>query len=119
MNNKGYTLIELITTITLLVIVGLVISNNIIGLFSNQDEKELEELTNKIQDAACMYVETNWDSTKRVNCKYNNNCSITIDDLVSAGYLEEKLTNPETDEVISGSVDVRWNDNVKTCVWNG
>jgi prepilin-type N-terminal cleavage/methylation domain-containing protein len=123
MENKGFTLIELIVTITILVIVGLVISSNITGLFSEQEDKEYEEFKDKITSAACMYVETAWDSTTRSECKRNNNCTVHINELIARGYIDEDLKDPSTDEFVSANasnydVEVTWSDNVKTCKLN-
>jgi prepilin-type N-terminal cleavage/methylation domain-containing protein len=118
MKNKGFTLIELIVTIGILVAIGLVISTNILGLFSQSEDNEYEEFVNRLNEAACMYVETSWDSTKRASCKTSNNCSVTINELISKGYIDDDEKNPSTGEIVSGSVQVKWVNNEKTCTWS-
>lgn len=119
MNKKGFTLIELIITIAIMALIGIVISTNMLGLFSKQEDKEYEEFVNKIEDAACVYVETEFTSTERTNCR-NHGCIITMDNLIYSGYISEDLKDPNTGDKIINDLDryqvkVNWVNNVKTC----
>ena len=117
-NKNGFTLIEIIVTIGIMAVIGLVISTNMIGLFSSEEDKEYEAFIKRIEEAACTYVETNWDSNKRSSCK-SSNCTVTINELIQSGLVEENLKDPNTKELVSNStkynVSVSWEDNVKTC----
>ncbi len=42
-NQKGFTLIELIATIALMVLMGLIIVNNLNSLFSSREEEDLAD----------------------------------------------------------------------------
>lgn len=117
-NKKGFTLVELIITIGLMALIGIVIATNMAGLFSKQNEEEYESFKKKLQDSACMYVEL-----------YNKNscrtygCTITIDQLIEKGYIEDNLKDPGTGKLITEDkekykVKVHWVDNVKTCELN-
>ena len=120
-NKKGFTLIELITTIGLMILVGLVIVTNMSGILSKQNDEEYENFKKKIQDSACIYVETRWSTTKRNTCKTGNNCTITLNELITAGLIEDNLKDPNTGNVIdkNKTVSVKWVNNEKTCIMNG
>lgn len=123
MKKEGFTLIELIVTIAIMGLIGVVISTNMLGLFSNEEDKEYEAFVQKIEDSACMYVETVFNDTQRSNCR-TNTCTITIDQLINKGYVADDLIDPTTGNVITSNkskykVKVSWVNNVKTCVMNG
>jgi hypothetical protein len=107
-----------------MIIIGLVISNNVVGLFSQQEDKEYDEFVKKIEDSACMYVETVWDSTTRSNCKASNKCTVTIDELITKGYIDDNLKDPSTAEYVTDNkdaykVNVTWDkNNIKECKIN-
>lgn len=120
---KGFTLVELIVTIGLMALIGVVIAMNMSGLFSKQNDEEYENFKKRIEDSACIYVETKWSSTKRQNCKTNNNCEITINELITEGYIEDNLKDPSTgDKIIENAekykVKISWINSVKTCKIN-
>lgn len=112
MNKKGYTLVEIISVIALLaVICGLFVLN-----FSRKNNNQLEENYNneikKMESAADTYVMTNKSSndSKYGIIKYTASnqdesfCYITIDDLVSDGFLNEIPINPKTNEEFEGVI---------------
>lgn len=124
-NNKGFTLIELIATIGIMILIGLVIVNNMSGILSKEHDEEYNNFKKKLEDSACIYVETKWDSDYRRSCKTSNHCSVSIGQLIEAGYIEDDLKNPNNKELVKDNgekykVKVYWtNDNVKTCEMNG
>lgn len=123
-NNKGFTLIELLATIGIMILIGLVIVNNMTGILSKQQDEEYNTFKKKLEEGACMYVDTKWESEYRKNCKINNNCSVSIGQLIEVGYIEEDLKNPNNNESVVNNqekykVKVTWKNNVKTCEMNG
>ena len=122
-NNKGFTMIELIATIGIMILVGLVIVNNMTGILSKQHDEEYERFKSELEDGACIYVETFLDRDARDNCK-RNGCAISVDQLIKSGEIDDNLKDPSTGELITNNkekykVNVRWVDNVKTCTMNG
>ena len=123
MKNKGFTMIELIVTIGIMALIGVMIGTNMLGLFSSEEDKEYESFINKIQESACMYVETVFDSVERSNCR-SNGCTITIHQLIQKGYIADDLKDPSTgDKVLDHAndfkVQVFWENDVKKCKING
>lgn len=119
-SNKGFTLVEIIVTIGIMALIGIVIANNMTGLLSEQNDEEYESFKKELENSACIYVETDWSLDTRNSCKRSNNCTITVDELIKSGLIDEETKDPSTGEAIlenseKYSVTIRWNDGVKTC----
>lgn len=117
MKKKGFTLVELIVTIGIMALIGVVISTNMLGLFDKQADKDYEEFVNRMEEAACMYLET--DSTKKNSCRNSSGCFITSAELIKKGYIDENQKDPNTQELIKNNSDydvkVCFKNNVKKC----
>ena len=116
MNNKGYTLIELIVTLTLMILVGLVITANMTGMFSKEEDKSIENFKQELEGATCALIES-IDYRKR--CR--SGCIISINELITSGYVDQDMKDPRTGVKVKDgnySVSVVWNNNVKSCVLN-
>lgn len=95
MNKKGYTLIEIIITIGIVLIVGTIsiVSFNV----NNKINRELESITNSILTAANLYIKTELDEngsnylTKIQNG--NKGVKIPLTNLVNNGYIKEETIN--------------------------
>lgn len=113
MKNKGFTLIELIVTIALMAALSVVVGLSITGMINNQDEKKLEHYKRRLENAACVYVETSG---------LTGNRNISIDDLIKKGLINKDLINPATgktaEEEKSNTVSVTWVNNQKECKVN-
>ena len=95
MKNKGFTLVELIITITLIAIISVSIGVSVTGLLSRQEDDQAEEFKKTISDAACVYAELNNITTTD---------TITVQELIDAG----------TDILVSGSGILESEDYSKT-----
>ena len=123
MKREGFTLVELIVTISIMALIGLMISTNMLGLLSDEEDKDYAAFVEKIEEAACVYVETVFSDTQRSNCR-TNSCTISIDQLISKGYIADDLKDPSNGEKVVDNKDkykvkVSWINNVKTCEING
>lgn len=120
MNKNGFTLIELIVTIGIMALIGLVIGTNMLGMFSKEEDKEYETFKKRIEEAACMYVDMKKDSGYRQQCMSGDCTPITIKELINAGYIEEDLKDPNTGKNVDGNkkVTVNYSDNEKKCRYN-
>jgi prepilin-type N-terminal cleavage/methylation domain-containing protein len=97
MNNKGFTLIELISTIALLAIIALISFVSINGVIKNNKISNCENLVKNIKVAAREYVSDN-----RYKFNDNNNKTIDVKTLIDEKYLKGPIINPFTNEEISG-----------------
>lgn len=114
-NNKGFTLIEVIATIGIMILVGLVIVNNMSGILSKNQDEEYKNFKKEIEESACMYVEV-----KKTDCITNRGCEVSIKELIENGYIADNLKDPSTNKKVIENenkykVNVSWIDNVKTC----
>lgn len=117
-NNKGFTLIELIVTIGVMVLLGIVIVANMSGILSEQKDTDYETFKKKLEDSACIYVETadSSNSLNKTNCRTSGGCEIPVKNLIEKGYIEDTLKDPSNGNYASNyKVKVSWINNVKTC----
>ena len=82
-NNKknGFTLIELIATISLLAIFSVVVLINLSYLKTNEDNKNAERFQKRVEEAACSYIDMIENTNMRKNCKISG-CTIYLSDLI-------------------------------------
>ena len=113
MKDKGFTLIELIVTITLIVIISVTVGVSITGMLDRQEEKDTEDYVNQIQDAACVYAEIN---------DIRSNDTVSIGELIAAGLLDSSLKIPSNDNPITpynnDRVSITWDNGEKTCTYD-
>lgn len=101
MNNKGFTLIELIATIALLAIISVISVVSISNVLSESDIKECEELLISIKSSAKEYVSDNrYDSLITDNVS-DSKITIKATDLVSKKYLTSEIIDPFTDSKLN------------------
>lgn len=107
MNNKGFTLIELIATIALLAIISVISMVSISNALEESKIKNCENLLSSIKSSAKEYVSDNRYKLKsctnndEFNCVYNNNkINITAKTLVDNKYLTGQIKDPFTDNEI-------------------
>ena len=113
MNNKGFTLIELIVVIAILGIVGTVVTISITESIKAQNQKECDAYVKEIEDAACVYA-----GLSSVSCSYP--CTINVSTLVSEGLVNSEVdacTGEEPSSTVEVSKDTTTGE--KTCTYNG
>lgn len=120
MNQKGFTLIELIATIALMVLMGILITNNLNSLFSNREEEDVADFKELLENAACTYIELSDPQikAKKAVCK-SSGCTVTTGVLITNSLLDEELKNPYTGEKITGLevIKISYPNKEKTCVY--
>ena len=95
LNNKGFTLIELIATIALLAVIAIISFVSINGVVNQSKVNDCEALVMNIKSAAKEYVSDN---------RYASiNKNITAQDLINGKYLSSPIINPFTKEDIDAS----------------
>ncbi len=115
MKNKGFTLIELIITIALMAMIGVVIASNMSGMFSKEEDKSIDNFKKQLQDAACVLSESN---SFKSRCQ--SGCTITMNDLITNGLIDENLKDPRNNKRVKETtytVKVQYNNKVKTCTF--
>lgn len=93
---NGFTLVEMIATLVLMIALGVLITSNVVGMLGNQSEKDYENFKDKIESSACTYAITHNINTGK----------IAISELVKAGLVDEDLKNPSTNEVVDQRIQI-------------
>ena len=93
---KGFTLVELLSIITILGIIVILVVPQIGGSINSKKEKELEKIIDIVESAGKAYHTSHPDEYK-----------IPLSTLVENGYLTNNLKNPITGEKLDGCVSAR------------
>lgn len=104
MNNKGFSLVELIAVISLLVVLALIVVPSVLVFINKSNENSYIELLNSIESAAKVYVAENRYSDTVLN---NNEFTISLQTLIDNGNLDGDLTDPITKSNISSDNTVK------------
>lgn len=100
MNNKGFTLIELVACVVVLSCIALVTTTSITSSMKKSKQDLYDTQLGLIRDAAVNYVSENMklvpklDSTKTSDTYY-----ISLSDLTESGLIDKKINNPITNEI--------------------
>ncbi len=108
MNKNGFTLIELMITIALLSLVGVVLSVNMVRLINDQKDDKKVEFKELIEEAACTYVilsDANW-----------NGFYVEGNVLVSEGMIDEEVNGYQA---ANYRVSVTMENGKRTCTLEG
>lgn len=119
MEKNGFTLVELIITIGLLALLGVLIATNMVSMQGKQLEKNYENYQKQVASAACVameakdeivneifYKEYNSGSfiepiTNKTTCINNGKCYAKTEKLITNGFLDGQLQNPATGEAVT------------------
>lgn len=97
MKNKGFTLVEMLGVMTLLVVIFAFIYPNVIQMLEKGKETDYAEYENSVFLATEAYVNSDTTlSSQLVN--EGDSVSVTYSDLLTNGFLSSKLVNPKTNK---------------------
>ena len=108
MNKKGFTLVELLATIAILVLMSVIIGVNITSILRSTEKNEDNFNKKQIEKAACVYV----DSDELCPNKDCDN-SVTIDVLIKSGLLDEETYG----DIRTKKINVTRTDGLKKCTY--
>lgn len=94
MKEKGFTLVETIGLLVILIIVGLIAIPQIVLSFKRQENRKYERFVQEVVNSAELYLEQNRDLFS------NFPTSVTVGILIEKGYLKYDIKNPKTNQVI-------------------
>lgn len=100
MRKNGFTLVEMMTVIIIMVTLGIIAVFSITGIVKNSTDKLYQLQINSILDASRTYA------VKNNNILSDNN-EITICDLKRSSLLESDLKNPKTEEQFDNSLIIK------------
>lgn len=121
MRKNGFTLIEMIATIVLLTLMSTVILVSMTGVKSNEEVASADDFKNKVEEAACSYIDMAVQTTLRNKCKNNYNestCRVYVSTLISdaVALLDPETVDPTNNKKLVEEqnnvyVQIKWIDN--------
>ncbi len=94
-NKKGFTLIEIIITLAIVITITVVAVGSYIGVSKNKKKEEWELVKKQIETAAEQYISTNKYMYEDLNSANDISAYISVGTLVKTDYLN-KVVDPET-----------------------
>lgn len=94
MKKNGFTLIELITVIALLSIVGVILIPKISDMFKTSKADQLEEVRQEVVTATEVYLNSSCGSENYDRLIENDNIKIYLSSISDCGLIENKIYNP-------------------------
>lgn len=106
-NNKGFTLIEVLATVVILITIIAIITPKIISQFSHAQDVTSQEQINAIINIAKIYMNQNTDKLPE-----SGSYILTLDELRESGLMsKDQLLDPGTKEELPGCVVVSYSSN--------
>ncbi len=106
MNRRGFTLIEVILVLVIIVMLSLILIPNVMLFVGKNDKDMCNKMKDNFISAAKMYVSEN-KYELGFSCS-NNSKSISLQTLIDAGKLTSPIENPVTKEKVDASkIDVK------------
>lgn len=121
MDNKGFTLIEVIMVVAIIALLTILFTPNVLGLIDKNNMDSYNSIISSVENAANNYVSNNRydNSIIKVECsgtEKESTFTITLNTLVSSGTLSKIPENPcnkQSDFVGSNEVTVVFNCDTK------
>lgn len=103
MKNRGFTLVELIAVIVVLVTIFLISFPALLNTTKSDEAKKYNDMVEDLCLAGKSYIYANIDQFQELST-VNSEIRITIKQLINYGNVERDLKNPKTDRVIENSM---------------
>ena len=98
MKKNGFTLIELVTVIALLSIVGAVLIPKISDMFQTSKADQLEEVRQEVVTATEVYLNSSCGSDNYDKLIDNDSIKIYLSSISDCGLIDNKIYNPMSGE---------------------
>lgn len=107
-NNKGFTLVEMLAVVVILIAIIAIITPKIISSFKNSEDTIYKQQIESIIDVSRIYMSNN----SNLLPEENQNYVITIESLKQEKLINsDEILNPKTKEPLTGCVLVRYLNN--------
>ena len=101
MNNKAFTLVELIGMVLILALVFLVSYPNFVSMSKKEDENKYDLMVKNL----CLAGESYIYETEITIPNVNQTIEVLISDLISNGYVDSNFKDVETNDVICSDLE--------------
>ena len=98
MKKNGFTLIELVTVIALLSIVGVILIPKISDMFQTSKADQLEEVRQEVVTATEVYLNSSCGNDSYDKLIENDSIKIYLSSISNCGLIENKIYNPLSGE---------------------
>ena len=98
MKKNGFTLIELVTVIALLSIVGVILIPKISDMFQTSKADQLEEVRQEVVTATEVYLNSSCGNDSYDKLIENDSIKIYLSSISSCGLIDNKIYNPVSGE---------------------
>ncbi len=118
MNNKGFTLIEILAVLAVLGVIGVIVTISLTNTLNTTNQESCNQFIQEVEDAACVYAGL---SNKSIVCNRQNCNPIPLSVLVSEGFIKSEIDKCTNEEInLDATVSVSWDESgLKTCHYNG
>ena len=99
MNDKGFTLIEVIAVIVVLVAIFLVSFPTLTNMAKSEEENKYNNMVDNLCTAGKTYMYSNLDEFKELSVA-DSVIALKIDELISYGNVDKELINPKTEKSV-------------------
>ena len=109
---------ELVITIALLGVLGMVIVSNMSGILNKEQDKQYDLFKATLSKAACSYIHLNAGKTLRSTCITRGKCDVAVTVLLEQGLIsDDDLIDPRKHEKISSKtyVEITYQNSEFTC----
>ena len=96
LNNRGFTLVELLATITLIAILTAIITPNVTNLITKNKINSCNSIFDSVENAATNYISDNRYNSEFLDKVSKGSLTINATDLKTQSYLKGNLKNPLT-----------------------
>lgn len=100
MNDKGFTLVELLTVIIILGVLAIITVPMVMGNVDESKRISYEKLIKNIEQTTQIYIRNNKDNIPGIKT-VDNVTSITLQDLVDKEGLKKPVIDPITEKTVS------------------
>ena len=99
MKTRGFTLVELIAVIVVLVGIFLFVFPNLTNMMNTDNQKKYDDLVENLCTAGKSYMYSNLDSFKELST-INSVIEIQINTLINYGNVDKELKNPKNNKLV-------------------
>ena len=117
MKKSGFTLLELLAVVTIVAVIGVSATLAFSNIESETSSEELKNIYTEIQRSANLYLDLH--SSDLESFIKLEQLDFKLEELMNQNYIDSKIENPVTHELISGEYYVRLyikNDEVGSCI---
>ena len=120
MNKRGYTLIELLAVVIIIIMVATIVALNFDTILGKSNNKKIDSFDDDLERAACVFIDLRENASIKNSC-YPSSCQVTVEQLITSGLILDDVVDPSTNQKVNKNltIGISWDENgIKTCTLN-